>query len=103
MSHNHTASLARSPYARGMAKRELSEREFTNLHGAYPTLTFDADQWGEHGFFYDPVDHQFGVYAIDRKEQTDEVETVGTAAELFARCSGDHRAELQTWLDSFQR
>jgi hypothetical protein len=82
--------------------RGLTEREFTSLHGAYPTRALHADQWGERGFFYDPSDRRFGIYAIDRKEQTDEVETVDAAESLFERCSPEHHPELRSWLDSLR-
>jgi hypothetical protein len=85
-----------------MSKRGLTARELVNLRGAYPTLVFDADQWGEHGFFYDPVDRQFASYAIDRKDQTDEVDKIDTADPLFERCASERRPELQAWLDSFR-
>jgi hypothetical protein len=87
-----------------MAKRALTVHEFFNiLGGAYPTLKFDADQWGEYGYFYDPLDRQFGSYSIDRKNQCDDVDTVATAEELLAQhCSAERRPAVQAWLDSFR-
>jgi hypothetical protein len=85
-----------------MPKRELTEREFANLRSVFPTLVLDADQWAEHGFFYDPVDRRFGVYAIDRKEQVDEVETFDAAEDLFVRCAAEHQAALKAWLDGLK-
>jgi hypothetical protein len=82
-----------------MTKRALSEREFVNLGSVYPTLTLDADQWGEHGFFYDPLDRHFAVYSIDRKDQSDEVETFDAPEDLFTHCAAEHRPALQGWLD----
>jgi hypothetical protein len=87
-----------------MAKRPLTLHEFFNLlNGSYPTLKFDADQWGESGYFYDPANRQFGFYAMDRKEQYDEVETVATAEELLQQhCGAERRPAVQAWLDSFR-
>jgi hypothetical protein len=85
-----------------MGRRALTEQEFVNLRAAYPTLTLDADQWGEHGFFYDPVERRFAVYAIDRKEQSDEVETFATPEDLLARCAEHHRPALEAWLDGLK-
>lgn len=89
-------------YARAVANRELTAREFGNLGSAYPTIRFDADQWGEHGFFYDPVDRQFGMYSIDRKNQIDDVAIVDGAEAVLACCSEARRADVQAWLDSFR-
>ena len=73
------------------------------MNGSYPTLKYGADQWGESGYFYDPSNRQYGFYAIDRKEQCDEVETVATAEELLQRhCSEERRPALQAWLDSLR-
>ena len=85
-------------------KRSLSVQEFVNVaSGAYPTLRFDADQWGERGYFYDPCNRQFGSYSIDRKEQCDEVETVSGPDELLANhCSAERRTDVQAWLRSFR-
>ena len=91
-------------YTRHMAKRALTVHEFVNvLRGAYPTLKFDVDQWGEYGYFYDPSNRQFGSYSIDRKNQCDDVETVATAEELLAQhCGAERRPAVQAWLDSFR-
>ena len=87
-----------------MARRPLTISEYFNVvNSSYPTLKCDADQWGEYGYFYDPANRQFGFYSIDRKEQTDEGETVATAEELLQRfCSDDGRPAVQAWLDSFR-
>jgi hypothetical protein len=76
---------------------------FNVANSSYPTLKYNCDQWGECGYFYDPSNRQFGYYAIDRKEQTDEVDPVATAEELLQQhCDSDGRAAVQAWLDSFR-
>jgi hypothetical protein len=85
-------------------RREMTVREFVNVarDGRYPVLRLDADQWGEHGFFYDPLDRDFGVYDIDRKEQTHAVVKVDTPNELFPACADHHQPRLRGWLASFR-
>lgn len=81
--------------------RTLTAREYTQLQsGLIPALRFSCDQWGEYGYFYDPIAGQFASYDIDRKCQTDGVWAVGDAAQLLATCEVARRDEVQAWLDA---
>ncbi len=66
--------------------------------GAFPSLKFDEDQWGECGYFFDTSAHRFAWYSIDRKNQYDEVYTLEKVSELLAECSAERRAVVEAWL-----
>jgi hypothetical protein len=81
--------------------RPLTEVEFTKLQGRqFPSLQLAADQWGEHGYFYDPVRRHFAWYEIDRKDQVDATRVIGSAPELLRSCSGERLVHVTAWLDA---
>lgn len=81
--------------------RPLTEAEFLRVQGGqYPALRLAADQWGEHGYFYDPVRRCFAWYEIDRKDQVDSTTAIGSAAELLRSCDGERLAAVTAWLDA---
>jgi hypothetical protein len=74
----------------------LTNREFLGIRDkTFPVLTLHADQWGEHGYFFDPVTRQYGFYEIDRKEQTDRVVRYPSADTMIAVSS--HPERITQW------
>jgi hypothetical protein len=79
--------------------RALTELEFTKVQGGqFPSLQLAADQWGERGYFYDPIRRHFAWYEIDRKDQVDAMAVIGGAAELLRSCFGEALARVTAWL-----
>lgn len=77
----------------------LSTEQFLAIQdGRYPTLRLHADQWGEHGYFHDPIAERFFAYAIDRKEQTDDGTALADVAAVRAHAPADRRADVEAWL-----
>ena len=84
-----------------MPDNQLSVRELVAATSkAYPCLTLEADQWHEVGYFFDPIEGIYACYAIDRKEQQDEVERFASAEELLAAYGADQ--EVVSWVGSFR-
>ncbi len=78
---------------------ELSEREFCGIRdNTFRVLRLAADQWGEHGYFFDPVAQRYGFYEIDRKDQCDRVVRYSSADALRAALPVAHRASVEAWL-----
>jgi len=67
-----------------------------------PQHLFYEDQWGEHGWVYDPRRARYCCYDIDRKGQHDSVSAEETRASFTERVLPRAGAPLRAWFGSFQ-
>lgn len=80
--------------------KTLSLELWQNL-SRYPLFRFHADQWGEHGWVYCPHADRYVNYAIDRKDQYDEVYHALTWAEFREHVRPSAEPALRDWFDRF--
>ncbi|MEL6341828.1 MAG: hypothetical protein AAFV53_01760 [Myxococcota bacterium] len=73
---------------------------FWNL-SRFPQHLFYADQWGEHGWVYDPRAARYCLYDIDRKDQYDQVHAMLSRDEFIAQRLPEASAALRDWFCSF--
>ncbi len=86
-----------------MPSRPLTPHEFTSIvDNTFAVIRFDADQWGEVGFFYDAGNRQFGRYEMDRKEQSDLVYPLATTEEVLGWTTDAQRPAVEAWLASLK-
>lgn len=80
---------------------ELPIDVFCNLD-RYPTFRFNADQWSERGWVFEPLSGLYRHYHIDRKEQYDEVYAMHTRERFERHELPTASSELRAWFMAFR-